>query len=118
MDDSIFVMSLIDRTIIRNLTNEYAHVKSSVVTQQILDTAGYAKDLYKSAGKSYPNMDIQEVVRKMAITLQRSEDYFQKKEDSVERSINECIGTQVSLEGNISSAPVDYRILLSYLDSL
>ena len=118
-NDDFFTTALIDRTIIRGLTNDYAHVKHHVVTQQILDSAGYAEEMYTKADRPLPqNINIQNVMRDLSQTLQRSEDYYKKKEEIVEKSIDDCINAHIPDEGDVASAPADYRILLSYLDSL
>ena len=76
------------------------------------------KDLYEAASKSYPKLDIQKVVLELTKTLRESEDYFDKKDSSVEKSIDAHIDEQIPEGNNIATAPTDYRILLSYLDSM
>ena len=50
--------------------------------------------------------------------LSSSNDYFEEEESSVEMSIDAHIGEQVPEGNDIATAPSDYRILLSYLDSM
>ena len=118
LNDSFLHIALIDPSIIRELTNKYAHVSSSVISDQIMDSVSYAEDLYKTANEDLPNINVQQVVSDLSKTLYKSNDYFESEDLTVKKTIDNHIEGRVNKDANIAFSAADYRVLLSVLDGL
>ena len=97
LNEDFLEIALLDSAILCDLTNEFAHVKESVCTEQIMNTVSYVESLFHAAQKGLPDYDIQAIVAiwttySIAATTTSTD----KNRLSKSRSINTSAATSIS----------------------
>lgn len=119
LDESFLRVALTDSDVIRNVTNEFAHVKENVLTKQIMESVNYVESLYTTAKKAMPNIQIQPIVTDLVKTLRESDNYYDEEQTTIETEIDQYISERIPFGvGTINDSPKDLRILLALLDTV
>ena len=75
VDGNFLRIALTDSDVIRNVTNEFAHVKENVISEQIMESVNYVESLYAAVQRAMPNLEIQPIVTDLVKTLRESDNY-------------------------------------------
>lgn len=119
LDDDINEMTMYESSLLRRLTNDYAHMNEELQKHYQQEHLSRIDEVFQSAKKPVPDEDYKERLERLSTKLYNREDYYARKESSVERSVDDLISSFVAEMGSYKDdAPSDVQVLLSCFESL
>ena len=119
LDDDVNEMAICESSLLRALTNDYAHMNEELQKFSSTEHISNVDELFKSAKKPMPDFDYKDRLERLAAKLYEKDDYYLKGESTIERSVDDLVEKNVaSVMAFSSHSTSDVQILLARFESL